>query len=120
MATRKQTVSGSSPFVVKAGSWLNQSSALKLEDGTQTWGYFKQPDLSPRNGDTTFDVTRTLYPQNVAQAVYGDSRLWWVIALANDMRLPFSQFAPGTQLRIPAADYVATLTSGTESPSRNR
>lgn len=39
---------------------------------------------------------------NLAYEAYGNSKLWWVIYLANDLTSPFEiELQPGTELRIP-------------------
>lgn len=115
---RRRIGKDDAPLVVSPGSWLGQSSAVKDADGTVSWLFFTQPDLSPRSGDTFYDVATEMYPQSIADLVYGDENLWWVIAVANDLRLPFSQIAPGVRLRIPDAGYVSSIVRG-DKPGRS-
>jgi len=42
----------------------------------------------------------------IAYKFYGDPRLWWVIALANDAYNPSALIYAGRQLIIPSPDYV--------------
>lgn len=42
----------------------------------------------------------------ISLEVYGTDKLWWVIAMANEMQHPIKDATPGTVLRIPDARYV--------------
>lgn len=100
---------------ISAGSWLERSSLERLEDGEVTWTRFDAPVFSPREGDVTITLDYDEPPDQLAQRMYGNPRLWWVIALANDIMYPLGQFVRGTTLRIPDPSYVLSQI-GTERP----
>jgi len=37
---------------------------------------------------------------------YGTSRLWWAIAIANNIQNPFKEIKPGTMIRIPDINLI--------------
>ena len=57
----------------------------------------------PQSPDDTYIITTSgdRYDQ-LAQQFYGDQRLWWVIAMANNSKKDGLIVKPGVQLRIPA------------------
>ena len=40
-------------------------------------------------------------PDLVANAHYGDSRMWWLICVANNISDPFEQLKAGKQIKLP-------------------
>ena len=43
----------------------------------------------------------------ISERVYGTDRLWWVIAMANDVIDPFNEVVSGLELKYPPFSYVA-------------
>lgn len=48
-------------------------------------------------------------PELVAYEFYDDTRLWWVLIDANNMRHPFKEFEAGKKIRIPNYSEVLAL-----------
>jgi hypothetical protein len=91
-------------------SWLLRD-LLRQKDGIQFWDYFEPtigPDelLKPREDDIEHTVRDFDRIDNMAQEVYGDPQLWWVIALVNDLRLVPNEMKNGRVLRIPSPAFV--------------
>jgi len=40
-------------------------------------------------------------PDYISYDVYGNSKYWWIIAMANDIKDPFYEFHRGKELKIP-------------------
>ena len=79
-----------------------------VQPGTLRWQLWKIPDI-----DTT-DFTRYTIKASdlkrldrVAYEVYGDSSLWWVIALVNRVDNQLRDLQPGETLMIPSPDAIA-------------
>lgn len=54
-------------------------------------------------GDDTYYTSQTGDSfHSLAHRLYGDVRLWWVIAEFNDVEDPFNDLVPGTTLRLPS------------------
>lgn len=45
-------------------------------------------------------------PDAIAYEVYGNSKYWWIIAMANNIKDPFFEFYKGRSLKIPNIDLV--------------
>ena len=59
-------------------------------------------DVEKSSDDEIHTVIEGQTLQNIAYQYYGDSGLWYLIALANDIMNPFSdELYAGQQLRIP-------------------
>lgn len=101
--------------VLQPGTWLERAELSRLEDGVVTWTRFHTPEFSEREGDIFITLDNDEPPDTLAVRFYGNPRLWWVIAVANDILCPILQFTRGTRLRIPAPDYVLSQI-GTERP----
>lgn len=85
-----------------------------LKDGeTVYWDTLDLPAIEPQAGDMVHMVQSTDRIDLLAYKYYGDSVLWWVIALANGMELVPNALHPGENIRIPDPNYVLqTLFSG--------
>jgi hypothetical protein len=101
--------------VIQPGSWLERVELERFEDGVVTWTRFDVPEFSEREGDVIVTLDNDEPPDMLALRYYGNPRLWWVIAVANDIFCPILQFTQGTTLRIPDATYVLSQI-GTENP----
>lgn len=83
------------------------------DNGTVYWDTLDLPKIEPQSGDITHMVQSTDRIDLLAYKYYGDSVLWWVIALANGMELVPNALHPGDNIRIPDPGYVLqTLFSG--------
>lgn len=89
-----------------SGSWLQNCRLHELPDGTITWTIFDRPSIPERDGDLQVTLSEPGRPDQLAREYYGDGTLWWVIAVANDIRLPSVGLHPGRKIRIPDPDYI--------------
>ena len=66
-------------------------------------GYLRTryPSLAPSNNDYYIIARAEDRLDLIAQDFYGDSTLWWVIAMANDVPGDSMFVTPGFQLRVP-------------------
>lgn len=106
MAESTQMDETSEGVRIKRGSWLQNCRYVELEDGTVTWATFEIPEIPERSGDLTVTLSDPGRPEQIAREYYGVPELWWVIAVANDIRLPMIEMSPGTEVRIPDPEWV--------------
>lgn len=59
------------------------------------------PDISVTNDDIYIIANETDRYDLLSQKYYGDSTLWWLLALANNHNKPTLYIEPGKQIRIP-------------------
>lgn len=62
--------------------------------------------------DSYFQVYNVTYGDTwpyISYKVYGDTKLWWVITLANTITNPTSILVPGTTLKIPNVEVVSEI-----------
>jgi len=75
-------------------------SKLKQYNEVVFWEMPELPDIAP----TAFDVIHALNIadriDNMSSGIYGDPVLWWVLALANNIRLQPLQMNPGYLFRL--------------------
>lgn len=107
-------VNGGEPFVFSESSFLKTTRVIRTEDGVDSWDLFEPPDLTERPGDLSFVIDRPIRPEQISLSLYNDENLWWVIALANNIRVPYSELYPGRTLRIPDPAYVFSLVRSQE------
>lgn len=87
---------------IKRGSWLKNQALDRYDGRTVAWGGFERlPDIEERDGDILYRVQGDERPEQIAQRFYGKYEMWWIIALANNIRIPISDMWPGRFLRIP-------------------
>ena len=60
------------------------------------------PKVLPSNDDIYIITDETDRLDLLAQRYYGDSKMWWVIASANNINDATFYIEPGTQIRIPS------------------
>lgn len=91
---------------------LEKNSHLRFADlfnvdGVVFWDTPEFPDIVPQHDDSLHYVAIEEVGRLdlIAYDAYGDSELWWVIALANNMDHP-AQFGMGDVLMIPSPRYV--------------
>jgi hypothetical protein len=76
-------------------------------DGYEFWDLSILPQIPPQVDDSRYQVTGPDRIDNLAQKFYGDPRLWWVIAVANNLEIIPTTLNVGMKLRIPSPTYVA-------------
>lgn len=80
----------------------NSVEAKKLGDG-KTILKTKIFKSIPKKDDDIYIITQeTDRLDTIANQFYGDSTLWWIISLANDLNSADIGVEPGIQLRIPS------------------
>lgn len=74
--------------------------------GVEYWDFIDYPPPVVQSDDIIYQVEGSDRFDTIAHRFYGQSSLWWVIALANDLELvPFGVLA-GDQIRIPSPRYI--------------
>jgi hypothetical protein len=88
-------------------SYLKFAQLLE-SNGVVFWDLPEFPEIPQRTDDTTISVDdqTELRLDNLAYQAYGDSELWWVIAVANDLQLIPTEIKRGMTLRVPSQEYV--------------
>jgi len=101
----KNSVSYSNSRYVAGGT--TEVSANRLE-------WFERNVLLPADDDTFYVVEKKFAHRIdlIAASQLGDSTLWWVIAMLNNILDPYNEIAEGRVLQIPSADRLSTLTTG--------
>lgn len=102
---------------IRDTSRLVYSQLLEL-DGVEHWEHPEYPEILPANDDAIHEVKRTDRIDLIAWNHYGTADLWWVIAIANDMRLLPNDLASRTEIRIPSSRRV--FTQILRNPTRGR
>lgn len=81
--------------------------------GVEFWDLLVLPTIPKRSDDISYTVVGGDRIDLIAHRQYGDSTLWWVIAVANDLELLPAALNIGDIIRIPAqaglSGYFATL-----------
>lgn len=72
----------------------------------ECWEMPEYPEIEEANDDTIYTVKQVDRIDALAQRFYGAADLWYIIALANDMRLLPSDLKPFTTIRIPSSRRV--------------
>jgi hypothetical protein len=75
-------------------------------DGIEFWDVLDLPTIPQQPDDLTYQVLGTDRMDLLANRFYRDPRLWWVIAVANDIELIPTAFNAGDSIRIPSPRYV--------------
>ena len=73
------------------------------ESGTRSFRTTVYPDIPLSANDTYVITTGGDRYDTLAQQFYGDAKLWWIIASANNSKKDGLIVEPGIQLRIPAS-----------------
>ena len=94
---------------VPTGAFTINADLFIVADETITWAPTEFPNLPPAEDDLQYRIDREIRPEQIARDFYGNPRLWWVIAVANNIRNPLTDFKPGLILRIPAPERVQVL-----------
>lgn len=61
-----------------------------------------QCEINKSDGDVYLYITSSMRLDQLANEYYGDPKLWWVIAQANNLKNPLIEFKIGTMIRIPS------------------
>jgi len=70
-------------------------------NGKNFFGTRTYPIIQPQDTDTIYITTDMDYLDYLAYKFYGDSSLWWIIAMANNLGSGRLSVKYGIQLRIP-------------------
>lgn len=92
-----------------SGSWLNLTRLLEFR-GLLFWEQFDYPTIEESDEDIYIQLSQGQAERVdlLAHDFYGDSELWWIILLANDIEFP-NQLREGLTIRIPARTTVETI-----------
>jgi len=90
---------------VQRGSRLRFGDLVK-EDDVEFWDVLDLPDIPVERDDLVHRVEGLERLDLLAHRYYKDARLWWVIAIANDMEETPTAMNIGSELRIPSPRYV--------------
>lgn len=69
-----------------------------------------QIDEQPQDTYYTLKVTENLRLDKIAQIIYGNYLLWWIIAVANNIVDPLTELSTGQVIRIPFLPYIYSKT----------
>lgn len=110
---------------IRRSSWLNFSSLLEFEgqqgssvsgsvDPVETIAFWDNPEFPkvvPQEDDIFILIDDQIIGRLdlVAFELYGDSDLWWVLALANNFELLPTDMVLNTTMRVPSKAYVYSL-----------
>ena len=80
-------------------------------DGSYGRWPFNKETFEPRDTDTFYTVkpTEAYRLEMISYKLYGSAFMWWVIALVNDIRNPFTAPKEGDVLRVPDLAQVFTV-----------
>jgi hypothetical protein len=78
-------------------------------DGIEFWDVLDLPEMVEQPDDLIHTVVGEERLDLLAWKYYQDARLYWVIAVANDLEELPSQVNAGDELRIPAPRYVTQV-----------
>lgn len=83
-------------------------ASLYRTEGVTYWDIIDMPDIPIQEDDETYTVKRGAAERidRIATRFYGNPRLWWVIAVANDIEIQPTELSEGDVLRIPSPRYV--------------
>lgn len=103
-------------FEITKNSWLNVTDLLIAEDDSVSGSvtFWETPDFSeviPQSEDLLIEIDQRYLGRLdlLSYDVYGDSDLWWIIALANDIVLIPTDVRLGMTVRVPPKNYVDAL-----------
>ena len=79
----------------------------------------RYPILAPTEFDTYIYAKDGMRLDNLAFRYYGDSGLWWIIALANNLGKGTFVVPLGMQIRIPSSNILNGLLTNLEDSQNN-
>lgn len=62
-----------------------------------------------------YEVGNDEWWDNISYSIYGTPKLWWVLALINNVTNPFEELEEGTNIKILRSDYLYTLIKDMET-----
>lgn len=86
-------------------SRLNFADLIE-QDGTAFWDLPDDVSLPAQPDDIQYTALSTDRIDRLSARFYGDSALWWVIAVANNIEIHPTDLYEGQILRIPSPRYV--------------
>lgn len=78
-------------------------------DGVEFWDILDLPEIPAQRDDLIHTVVGADRLDLIAQRYYTDPRLWWVIAVANDLEELPTELNVGDDIRIPSPRYVTQV-----------
>lgn len=88
-------------------------SDLRTINGVEFWSNGDPVVIPVNEDDLQYEVQDHDRLDLIADKFYSNAELAWVIAVANDMRLPTMELKRGQNLRVPSGRYVfGVLLSG--------
>lgn len=87
-------------------------SKLKQYNEVVFWERPELPDIPTSDLDVIKILNIADRVDNMSSAIYGDPVLWWILALANNIRLQPLQMNPGYQFRLPDTSVVNSVIRG--------
>jgi hypothetical protein len=90
---------------VQKGSRLRFGKVVKA-DGVEFWEVLDIPEIPAQRDDLVHRVEGPDRLDLIAYRYYQDPRLWWVVAVANDMEEIPTDLNVGDDLRVPSPRYV--------------
>lgn len=94
---------------IKRSSRLN-FQILRQINGIELWERRPLPIFTERDDDNVISVeSANTRLDLIANEVYGDVNMMWVIMAANGIRLWTRDLQPGTELRLPSEQSVASI-----------
>jgi len=94
---------------ISKGSWLNLVDLVEYK-GVPFWEMVEFPDIPFSSNDQylTLDHLTSKRIDLISYDYYGDSNLWWILLLANDIEYPH-QLISGLKIRIPSKETIDNL-----------
>jgi len=93
---------------VQAGSRLRFGEVVTIQ-GVEFWDVLDIPEIPVQRDDLVHRVIGADRIDLIAHKYYNDARLWWVIAVANDMEELPTALNVGDDIRIPSPRYVSQV-----------
>lgn len=79
----------------------------RITQGTETFYGVRLPVATyVRADDRFYEVSAQEYLPSIAHKMFGDARLWWVVADFNDIVTPMEPVLPGARLRVPSLNRL--------------
>lgn len=90
---------------VRRFSRLRFGELIEVDD-IEFWDVLDLPEIPEQPDDLQYQVRKPDRIDLIAQRFYRDVRLWWVIAVANNMEILPTDLNEGDEIRIPSPRYV--------------
>lgn len=91
---------------IRNSARMNYSDLIESREGFIYWSAPDLPDIPEQQDDIQYRWVSTDRLEELSNRYYGDTHLWWVIAIANGIEIHPTQLLPGDLLRIPSPRYV--------------